>query len=192
MHPPFLFPSRLTSEKNSRMTIGPNGNTDVVHKKKEKFMVCNHCRAHGLKCNEASVCNECLLRKVPCVHHWCNQSQQTKDSCPGTSCRYAHQDQVDALAKPNAPRWIVLQGKIQDHLSEGQLRNKWPHSSAAELAACAAGADQRQVDGFNAMWRCVNNGSCTWDTVNTLIKCRCKEVEPAGVWGLKLKKDFIS
>ncbi|KAK4499027.1 hypothetical protein PRZ48_009539 [Zasmidium cellare] len=149
-----------------------------------RFIVCDHCRAHGLPCNEASVCKECILRLVPCTHRKCDLSPYGKDACPRKVCFYVHADHMPDIYgqhNPNDPNWIVLPGKLRDHLSGGAL-SRLPHMDQKEILRCYENFEKRQVDAFKGMESLVTKGLATWDTV--VLACPCREIE----WELQQKK----
>jgi len=55
------------------------------------FLVCDHCMMHGLRCNEASVCEQCVAYEQPCVHRWCSISPTSKEGCTRPNCHYLHE-----------------------------------------------------------------------------------------------------
>ncbi|CAK1364208.1 unnamed protein product [Cercospora beticola] len=103
-----------------------SGTTDMTHVMHgghhNKFMVCDHCMAHGLPCNEASVCDQCQLFEQPCIHRWCRDSPTRKLLCLNNDCRYAHRDSV--VAQNDDPRWIVLPGKLPLYLSRARIASR--------------------------------------------------------------------
>ncbi|KAK4550149.1 hypothetical protein LTR36_003116 [Oleoguttula mirabilis] len=83
-----------------------------------KFIVCDHCMSHGLTCNEASVCNQCIFRQLGCVHRSCPHSAPSRATCSNPRCHYVHDDyqpQTDGEA-----RWILLPGRMPDYLVRGR------------------------------------------------------------------------
>jgi hypothetical protein len=81
-----------------------------------RFLVCDHCRSHGIRCNEASVCRECVLREVPCTHRVCQVAPTSKEMCPREVCLYVHEDwmpDVYGQHNPCDPTWLVLGGRLK-------------------------------------------------------------------------------
>lgn len=85
-------------------------------------MVCDHCHAHGLTCNEDAVCDNCRLYEVPCVHRRCRLSPDRKADCQDNDCRYVHRDSADAII--SALKGIIVSGKLQKYLSKGQMPDR--------------------------------------------------------------------
>ncbi|KAF2161979.1 hypothetical protein M409DRAFT_27705 [Zasmidium cellare ATCC 36951] len=144
---------------------------------KSRFVVCDHCRAHGLRCNEASVCKECIIRLVPCTHRKCDLSPFSKDTCPRKVCFYVHADHMPDIhgeQNPNDPNWIVLPGKLRDHLSAGAISKMMPLSQN-EIMRCFENYERRQQRGFADMQKIVASGQATWETV--MLACQCREIE---------------
>ncbi|KXT05021.1 hypothetical protein AC578_10321 [Pseudocercospora eumusae] len=94
-----------------------HGITDPEHVENgghhEKFMVCDHCIAHGLPCNEAAVCDQCQLFEQPCIHRWCPNSRDSKADCSNNACRYTHRDSITTTE--GEPTWIVVYGNFLGH-----------------------------------------------------------------------------
>lgn len=131
----------------------------------------------GIRCNEASVCKECILRQVPCTHRQCDLSPDSKEDCPRQVCFYVHSDympDVYGSHDPKCPNWIILPGKLRDHLSAGQL-GKQNTKSEKEVIAAYHGVTQRQQEAIKAMAGCVATGLATWETV--AMQCACVEIE---------------
>lgn len=87
-----------------------------------KFMVCDHCHAHGLKCNEGPFCDQCRAYEQPCVHRLCRMSPGSRVRCPEEKCRYVHRDWMPSGS--NEPIWVVLEGKLPPHFSRGKILNR--------------------------------------------------------------------
>ena len=88
-------------------------------------MVCDHCMSHGLRCDEASVCQQCQLHGVPCVHRWCLKSSESRNSCEGDGCRYAHRDHLPEH-DDKLPGYLICLGNLPEHLSKGRKRKlRW-------------------------------------------------------------------
>ncbi|KAK3709285.1 hypothetical protein LTR37_011023 [Vermiconidia calcicola] len=85
----------------------------------DKFLVCDHCMAHGLICNEAAVCEQCRNYSQPCIHRWCATSPTSKEDCSNVKCHYAHMDSIPHSEKE--PKWIIFKGDLPHHLSRGKL-----------------------------------------------------------------------
>jgi len=86
-----------------------------------KFLVCDHCRGHGLPCNEAPVCYQCQMSETPCIHRWCADSFSSKDECLSPECRYAHTDHLplpeDSFVLED---YIILPGNLRTYLIDGR------------------------------------------------------------------------
>ncbi|KAK6398156.1 hypothetical protein LTR65_003236 [Meristemomyces frigidus] len=85
-----------------------------------KLAVCDHCRAHGLPCDESGVCEQCILHEVACIHHWCKLSRESESDCPRRSSRYVHEDAMSDLRG----EWLVLPGKVSEYRSKQSLSMK--------------------------------------------------------------------
>ncbi|KXT04968.1 hypothetical protein AC578_10322 [Pseudocercospora eumusae] len=157
--------------------------TTVIHHQdgkavqKSKFLVCDHCRSHGLRCNEASVCKECILREVPCTHRMCELSPNSKEDCPRQVCFYVHEDWMpDVYGKhnPSDENWIILPGRIREHLTAGPL-GKLPPKREEEMLRCYQGVSFRQTEAKHALTHLVETGQATWETAS--MACKCREIE---------------
>ncbi|KAF7185872.1 hypothetical protein HII31_12745 [Pseudocercospora fuligena] len=160
----------------------PSTPTTVVHQdgklvQKSKFLVCDHCRSHGIRCNEASVCKECILREVPCTHRMCELSPNSKEDCPRQVCFYVHEDwmpDVYGNHNPGDDNWLILPGRIREHLTAGQL-GKLPQKDGEEVLRCYQGVSFRQTQAKQALTHLVETGQATWETAN--MACKCREIE---------------
>lgn len=164
--------------EGSQQATGPDPyNTGEPTKEKVKFIVCDHCRSHGLRCNEASVCKECILRETPCIHRMCDLSPYSKDACPRQVCFYVHQDfmpDVYGAHDPGDPSWLVLPGKLRDHLSAGGLSKLKPVSEA-EVMRCYSNFARRQQNAIVEMTNTVAKGGQSWESMK--FECPCREIE---------------
>lgn len=115
-------------------------------------MVCDHCMAHALPCDENSVCEQCQLHELPCIHRWCRESPGCRDECTKPNCRYAHEDHLpctDTALKGVA--YIICPGHIPEYLSLGpQAKMEW-YSDFNRSFREQKTVLQRQRDGYNAM-----------------------------------------
>lgn len=160
----------------------PNSVTNIQDtkdpiKEKSRFIVCDHCRSHGLRCNEASVCKECIMRELPCTHRQCDQSPNDRELCPRQVCFYVHANWMPGVYgthEPNDPNWIVLPGKLRDHLSAGALSKLKPQNEA-EVVRCYHGVNHRQQNAMVDMTKCVQSGQSTWESIS--MACPCAEIE---------------
>lgn len=84
-------------------------------------MVCDHCHAHGLRCDEDAVCLQCELADTPCIHRLCRISPSSKERCTNPSCRYAHRDYLRATEGYEESDYIILPGNLRRYLSSGKL-----------------------------------------------------------------------
>ncbi|USW54101.1 hypothetical protein Slin15195_G074200 [Septoria linicola] len=94
-----------------------------------------------------------------------------------TVCFYVHADwmpDVHGAHNPNDKNWLILPGKVREHLSAGQL-GKLSNKPEAEVRRCYAGVDQRQRMTREWMRELVESGQSTWENVG--MACRCKEIE---------------
>ncbi|CAK4030868.1 Hypothetical predicted protein [Lecanosticta acicola] len=151
--------------------------TSSSAKDKSQFIVCDHCRSHGIRCNEASVCKECILREVPCTHRQCDLSPNSRAECPRQVCFYVHGDWMPDIYgghNPKDPNWLILPGKLRERLSAGQL-SKISHKDDAETTRCYQSVAARQATAVKEMGKCVQAGMGTWETV--AMKCACVEIE---------------
>jgi len=85
-------------------------------------MVCDHCHGHGLPCNEAPVCEQCIISDTACTHRLCAESPAYKDECTNLECRYVHKDYMplsDAIF--DKYDYIVLPGRLRRYLVDGKL-----------------------------------------------------------------------
>ena len=109
---------RKTSEAfvNSSCVITVSRPREIVHDSKAHQRI---GMAHGLTCNEASVCNQCISFGQPCIHRWCRYSQSSIDNCERGKCHYAHMDSVPH--EEGEAKWMILKGDLPAHLSRGRL-----------------------------------------------------------------------
>ncbi|KAL9527393.1 hypothetical protein SMMN14_08848 [Sphaerulina musiva] len=145
--------------------------------KGNKFIVCDHCRSHGIRCNEAAVCNECIYREVCCTHRRCELSPASREDCPRTVCFYVHEDWMPDLNgqhNPTDENWIVLPGRIREHLSAGQL-TRINSRTEGETRRYHGGVLDRQLHAKKEIRRLVAAGEATWENFN--MTCRCREIE---------------
>ncbi|EME79108.1 uncharacterized protein MYCFIDRAFT_79768 [Pseudocercospora fijiensis CIRAD86] len=122
----------------------------------DKFMVCDHCMAHGLPCNEASVCHQCQHYNQPCVHRWCHLSQSSKAACERYSCRYVHEDNMNTRA--GDPSWVVLPGKLPKYLGWGRMPRAYYSDDTAAGSAWQWFLEERQKNARTMLEEAVNDG----------------------------------
>ncbi|KAM3419519.1 hypothetical protein BST61_g2862 [Cercospora zeina] len=149
-----------------------------------------HCMAHGLPCNEASVCDQCHLFGQPCVHRWCRNSPTSKSECHNNECRYAHRDSVGT--EKNDPRWIVLPGKLPSYLSKARIASRTfeydgliPRSKQ-ETEATQLALDQRQKEGVNELRSGIAAGEGTMLTIRFSCSCQFESCDGEGQESLEL------
>ncbi|KAK4550152.1 hypothetical protein LTR36_003119 [Oleoguttula mirabilis] len=147
-----------------------------AYEKHYKFVVCDHCRSHGLPCNEAAVCEQCILHEVACVHRRCRLSPQSKAACPRPSCRYVHEDYL-----PRSPfeqldaDWIILPGNLRGYLcAERKCRRFAPRCFSTQVVRRFV---ERQRVGLEGMREFVQRSGATWESV--AMVCTCVEDERA-------------
>ncbi|KAK3625626.1 hypothetical protein LTR56_015395 [Elasticomyces elasticus] len=87
---------------------------------KGKFIVCDHCRSHGLPCDEDSICAQCIYHGVACVHHWCKLSKASKADCPRAECHYVHKDHMPTSDYLQGVDWLVVPGNLRGYMSAGR------------------------------------------------------------------------
>lgn len=84
-------------------------------------MVCDHCRAHALPCDEAPICHQCQMSKTPCVHRICRVSPDLITDCPNPKCRYAHLDYLPTFENFTEDDYIILPGTLKGYLEAGRI-----------------------------------------------------------------------
>lgn len=117
------------------------------------------------------------MREVPCTHRQCDLSPQSREKCPRQVCFYVHGDWMPDIYGKHNPKdvnWLILPGKVREHLSAGKL-GKLPHKDEAEVRQCYRGVTARQQDAVKSMAECVAAGFGTWESV--AMKCACVEIE---------------
>ncbi|KAK5720989.1 hypothetical protein LTR15_006951 [Elasticomyces elasticus] len=88
-----------------------------------KFMVCDHCRGHGLHCSESAVCYQCKMFGVGCVHRICRLSPNSKEVCPRPNCRYLHRDHCPVPDMDlSLADYIILPGRLTEYRAKGRVR----------------------------------------------------------------------
>ena len=92
-----------------------------------KLLACDHCSAHGLRCDQGSVCYQCRFYEQPCVHRWCPQSPTSQDDCRTPNCHYAHLDSIPHLE--NEPKWLIFAGDLPQRAERCPLRSMWAPES---------------------------------------------------------------
>lgn len=75
---------------------------------------------------------------------------------------------------PTDSNWLILPGKVREHLSAGQLGRLSPRSEA-ETLRCYQGVSQRQTQAKADMTQLVQAGVASWETVG--MACQCVEIE---------------
>lgn len=77
-------------------------------------MVCDHCQAHALPCDENAVCEQCELGGTPCVCRWCGgRSAKYRGECHDSDCRYVHKDYLPADGlRFIKDEYIILPGEL--------------------------------------------------------------------------------
>lgn len=134
-----------------------------------QFMVCDHCRGHGLPCNEAPVCEQCELSYTPCVHRWCPDNPHSSRDCPNPRCRYAHKDYLPVERDEGYIQddYIILPGKLRGCRYDGKLS---PQSAEGfNKRALEDQAIRHQKQGRRDFDRWVAEGAGTLDT----LYCYC-------------------
>jgi len=140
-----------------------------------KFIVCEHCRSHGLPCNEAAVCDQCMLHEVACVHRWCQLSPEKQSECEMPTCRYVHRDSMPDSAQ--SLKWLILPGNLMGYL---ESERKGRMSRAPEdLNLTVGGVNAKQTEAKKVMEDYVNEGNATLETVRMNCGCMEKELEKA-------------
>lgn len=89
-------------------------------KKSEKFMICDHCRGHGLPCNEAAVCEQCKYSSTACIHRVCRRSPNSRERCPDSECRYLHMDYLPTNQHVPVSAYIALPGRLREYCLDGK------------------------------------------------------------------------
>ncbi|GIZ43033.1 hypothetical protein CKM354_000627700 [Cercospora kikuchii] len=161
------------AQKNTRKT-GTADKTHVDHGGyHNKFIVCDHCMAHGLPCNEASVCDQCHLFGQACVHRWCRDSPASKLQCQNNNCRYTHRDSI--AAQQDGPRWIILPGKLPRYWSKARIASKTFQCDSGEdglIKETSFALDQRQENAINELRASIATGAKTLLTMR--FSCSCE------------------
>ncbi|KXT14062.1 hypothetical protein AC579_10550 [Pseudocercospora musae] len=134
----------------------------------QKFMVCDHCRAHGLPCNEAAVCDQCQLFEQPCIHKWCPNSRDSKADCSNNACRYTHRDSITTTE--GEPTWIVVYGNLSGHWSHGRVAAR--SFDDEETSPGFQGLNTRQFAAVTYLNTQVQQGLGTLETLH--YPCRCQ------------------
>lgn len=75
---------------------------------------------------------------------------------------------------PTDENWIVLPGRIREHLSAGQL-TRINSRTEGETRRYHGGVLDRQLHAKKEIRRLVAAGEATWENFN--MTCRCREIE---------------
>jgi hypothetical protein len=145
---------------------------------RQQFIVCDHCRSHGLKCNEAPVCQECMLREIACIHHSCRLSAKSRKDCLRSVCYYVHEDHMpdaQGIHNPADPDWIVLPGKLLEYGSAGHIARMAGTFSAEVQIARAIQTPSRQADAKRRILECVEKNAIDLESI--VMTCTCVENE---------------
>lgn len=143
---------------------------------RRQVLVCDHCRSHGLRCNEASVCDQCIMLEVACVHRLCMPSPNSRAQCPRPICYYLHTDHmpdIQGTHHPEDPNWIVLPGKLKEYLSDGPLLERQEvNTESPEYRRKLASTPKLQHDAKRRIKRCVEQDRLEPEAID--IHCRCQ------------------
>ncbi|KAK3071037.1 hypothetical protein LTR53_009398 [Teratosphaeriaceae sp. CCFEE 6253] len=171
-----------------------------VHK--GKFIVCDHCRSHGLPCDEDAVCSQCVHHEVACVHHWCKLSKDSKEECPRTDCHYVHKDHMPTSEFLKGVEWLVVPGNLRGYMSAGRKGRLYgPNDSEHDTDDGIDGSDGNwdegeddvlgvsdiqsvkaiQEQGLADMTACVARREASWETVVLTCACVAQEQEDVEV-----------
>lgn len=77
---------------------------------------------------------------------------------------------------PDDKNWIILPGKVREHLSAGQLQ-KTTSKTEEEIQHCYAGVSFRQQHAKKEIRRLVEAGEATWEMFNMHCNCKAMELE---------------
>lgn len=150
----------------------------VIPRRHQQFIVCDHCRSHGLKCNEGPVCQECIVREIACVHHICRISPKSRIDCTRSMCYYVHEDHMpnsDGVHDPADSDWIILPGKLREYGCEGQIMRMAGTVSVEEQHARVLRTPSRQADAKRRISECAEKNDLELDSV--VMACTCVEDE---------------
>lgn len=145
-------------------------------------MVCDHCRGHGLPCNEAPVCDQCQMSGTACIHRLCDLSPASKDACPREECRYAHNDYLPVPFKPyRVGDYIVLHGNLRGYLVDGRVaRQEWADHDITDWREFDRGVIARRRRAWGDLARWVREGQGTWESLSHYCGASCgKLIETA-------------
>jgi hypothetical protein len=130
----------------------------------------DHCRSHGLACNEAAVCDQCMFHEVPCIHRWCNVSREKVDGCHRRKCIYAHKDHM--VRDKEGCKWLILPGKLAGFHSDGKRGDMW-----GERMLSVQDVNERQEAAEKQARDYVRNGEGRLETFQARCDCRRKPEE---------------
>lgn len=134
----------------------------------DKSMVCDHCRSHGLPCNESPVCEQCILHEVACVHHVCQLSPDSREDCQDGHCHYVHNDHMPC--RLDDPEYLLMPGLALRHDVAGH-RSKFIWPGNLQFEKRRVGIERRQDEALEHMRQRVLARKCAWYTVTMTCKC---------------------
>jgi hypothetical protein len=123
--------------------------------------------SHGLTCNEASVCNQCIFAELPCIHRECTNSYEGKrELCTDPRCHYVHRDSIPH--HDGEARWIILPGNLPEYLCRDR-NSDWTASDAVHYLGMSedgmtnAALDEIEEEALNDIQEDVRNGDARCD-----------------------------
>lgn len=134
--------------------------------------------AHALPCNEAAICDQCMMHGIACVHRWCRDSPLFKDRCSNPHCRLVHADHMPTIS--GGPEYIVFSGKLPPYRSYGRaVRWVWDEEALADYvdAGNSLLLDERYLE-TQATWAAsfedqVASGIRTYESVRATCTDAC-------------------
>ncbi|KAK4565423.1 hypothetical protein LTR86_004040 [Recurvomyces mirabilis] len=153
------------------------------YSKKNKFIVCDHCRSYGLPCDEDAVCYQCIYHGVACVHHWCKLSRHSKEDCPRGDCHYVHKDYMPTSDCFEDIAWLVLPGSLRGYMSAGRKGKTYrcdsydSETEEGEEDWNSQVVKETQQAALDEMSAVVARGEASWETVVMTCECATMEAE---------------